>query len=32
VAASPTSGTVFVAGYSQGIGTKTDYATLAYQG
>ena len=30
VAVSPTSGTVFVTGYSLGIGTRTDYATLAY--
>jgi hypothetical protein len=30
VAVSPTSGTVFVTGYSLGIGTQTDYATLAY--
>lgn len=30
VAVSPADGTVFVAGYSLGIGTKTDYATIAY--
>jgi hypothetical protein len=30
VAVSPTSGTVFVTGYSLGIGTQTDYATPAY--
>ena len=32
VAVSPTGGTVFVTGYSTGIGTETDYATLAYKG
>jgi hypothetical protein len=31
VAVSPTSGTVFVTGYSYGVGTY-DFATVAYQG
>ena len=30
VAVGPADGTVFVTGYSLGIGTKTDYTTIAY--
>ena len=32
IAVSPTGGRVFITGYSRGTGTRTDYATIAYQG